>query len=251
MTPISFPGAKKVVTIGNATLVLGDAMAAVYGIQGQSPLVVTDPPYLLTSGGKNSGTMGGVFKAGGDYSNNGKLFCQTPSWPDIFHVLDNATQDRSHLYVMSNSKNLAPLLNAARDRSMHLHHVLVWDKGTVTPNRYHMAAVEFIAFLKKGRARTINNPGTQQIIRIKNPRNKSHPTQKPPQLMEVFIGNSSQPGDLVVDPYMGAGSTGVAALRLGRKFVGFEIDPVHFETACLAIRRHYVGSPCLLSESVA
>ena len=58
-----------------------------------------------------------------------------------------------------------------------------------------------------------------------------HPTQKPVQLMQHFVKIASNPGDLILDPFMGSGSTGVAALSLDRDFVGFEIDPSYVEIA--------------------
>jgi DNA modification methylase len=58
-----------------------------------------------------------------------------------------------------------------------------------------------------------------------------HPTQKPVALMAYLIERYTKPGDTVVDPYMGSGSTGVACVRTGRNFIGGEIDPTHYETA--------------------
>jgi DNA modification methylase len=63
--------------------------------------------------------------------------------------------------------------------------------------------------------------------------NRLHPTQKPVEVMEwCIIRARVTDGDVILDPYMGSGSTGVAAIRLGHKFVGIEIDLAHFDTAC-------------------
>jgi site-specific DNA-methyltransferase (adenine-specific) len=58
-----------------------------------------------------------------------------------------------------------------------------------------------------------------------------HPTQKPVELMAWLIERYTQPGDLVLDPYMGSGTTGVACVRTGRRFIGIEIDPTYFRIA--------------------
>jgi DNA modification methylase len=64
-----------------------------------------------------------------------------------------------------------------------------------------------------------------------------HETQKPPGLMDWCIrwtnpGTINQPTKIVLDPYMGSGTTGIAAVRLGRRFIGIEIEPKHFDVAC-------------------
>jgi len=58
-----------------------------------------------------------------------------------------------------------------------------------------------------------------------------HPAQKPEKLMAHIINSSTRPGDLILDPFMGSGTTGVAAVKLGRKFIGIEIDAGYFEIA--------------------
>ena len=60
-----------------------------------------------------------------------------------------------------------------------------------------------------------------------------HPTQKPVAVMAWVIQELGiRPGTLIADPYMGSGTTGIAALQLGCRFIGVEIDPEYFETAC-------------------
>jgi DNA modification methylase len=61
--------------------------------------------------------------------------------------------------------------------------------------------------------------------------NRQHPTQKPITLMESLIADFTDPGDLILDPFSGSGTTGVAAIRLGRRFIGWERDPKHAGTA--------------------
>ena len=63
----------------------------------------------------------------------------------------------------------------------------------------------------------------------------SHPTQKPLELSEYFLRTYSNELDLVLDPFMGSGTTGVACVKLGRKFIGIEIEPKYFDIACKRI----------------
>lgn len=65
--------------------------------------------------------------------------------------------------------------------------------------------------------------------------NASVPTQKPLALAESFVSDFTFPGETILDPFLGSGTTGVAALSQGRKFIGCEVDPRHFEIACRRI----------------
>jgi site-specific DNA-methyltransferase (adenine-specific)/modification methylase len=64
---------------------------------------------------------------------------------------------------------------------------------------------------------------------------KNHPTQKPLELMEWCILQLPQDARSILDPFMGSGTTGVAAVKLGRKFIGVEIEPKYFDIACRRI----------------
>ncbi|MDR2893020.1 MAG: site-specific DNA-methyltransferase [Deltaproteobacteria bacterium] len=64
-----------------------------------------------------------------------------------------------------------------------------------------------------------------------------HPTQKPLSLIQQFVADFSDFGDTILDPFMGSGTTGVAALNLGRKFIGTELDPKYFDIACRRIEQ--------------
>ena len=58
-----------------------------------------------------------------------------------------------------------------------------------------------------------------------------HPTQKPIALMDFFVEKLSNPGDLVLDPFMGSGSSGVSAIRNGRRFIGIELEETYYDIA--------------------
>ena len=73
--------------------------------------------------------------------------------------------------------------------------------------------------------------GTSNILKIPNIKNKLHPTEKPIELMKILIENSSNKNDIVLDCFMGSGSTGVACIETGRKFIGVEIDEKYFNIA--------------------
>jgi site-specific DNA-methyltransferase (adenine-specific) len=227
--------------VGDCRLLLGDAMAILPGLP-MVDLVVSDVPYALTTGGvsKSSKTMSGIF-ASHNYANDGQLIMATVPFPEMMAALHDVLVDDADCYVMSNDKNLRPILNAATDAGFGLHNVLVWDKVTPTANRWYMKNLEFTAYLWKGRAKTINDPSSKQLLRGGIEKEAGHPTEKPVALMEEYVRNSSAPGQVVLDPFMGSGTTGVACMRLGRKFIGIEIHEPFFDMAVARLRAAHAG----------
>jgi site-specific DNA-methyltransferase (adenine-specific) len=98
---------------------------------------------------------------------------------------------------------------------------------------------EYTLYLWKGRARTIRNPGSKQTFAAPRPdrSEKIHETQKPIALLDHYIRNSSEPGELVLDPFSGSAATLVAALRAGRRAIGIELDPNNYARAVERLTR--------------
>jgi DNA modification methylase len=229
-------------TIGDATLYLGDCRDVFISpdLEGiEADLLVSDPPYRLTSGGKSkhkTSMRGGSFDPE-NYNNDGEIVTCNISWDDVMIACALCLKADADAYVFANDKNLSKAFNASAEAGFSTHNVLIWDKVTPVPNRWYMKNVEFILYLWKGKAKTINDPSAKQLIRVPHKDETSHPTEKPVSLLEHYIRNSSQPGETVIDPFAGTGSTGVAALRAGRKFIGVEIEPEWFDVSCKRLER--------------
>lgn len=226
-----------VFTVGLATLINGDASDLAQHYAGRADLVVTDPPYRLTSGGKakkdgKHRVMGGVL--GPDaYDNSGSLM-EAPSWAEIAGVVRKIAGPDAEAYVMANDKNTFEAHAELIGAGWKFHNLLAWDKVHPTANRWYMKHLEFVLYLWVGKAKCLNNPGSKQLASMHAPRGegKFHKTQKPVDLMRHYVLNSSQPGDLVMDPYAGSATTLIAAANEGRRAVGFEKDPEIFRNAC-------------------
>lgn len=200
------------VTIGNATLYLGDAREIVATLP-KSDLGCTDPPYLVSKGGFASnlqleGGFGGWMK---DYGNQGDIVDCDIDFSEWLPLAFEALSERSQAYFMTNGRNLKAMQQAAEDAGFRFHTLLVWDKRAALPNKYYQNVTEFGLFMFKGKARTINDPGSKNLVSIFQRDVSTHPTEKPVELMRFWIGNSSRAGDQVLDPFMGSGTTGVAA----------------------------------------
>lgn len=195
-------------------------------------LIVTDPPYKTITGGNNNGKNS--IRPKGILSGNKKLFkyqkMEISTWiPDIYRVLKN----NSHCYIFTNLLNLKDMISEAERVGFRLHNLLVWEKNNCTPSQFYMKNCEYVLFLRKGKSRWINNIGGSKTAHFFNNiiGSKTHPCEKPVELLEFYIGNSSNENDIVFDPFMGTGNTGIAALRLNRKFIGVEIEKQYFDIA--------------------
>lgn len=216
-----------------------DALEGLSKLQENSvDLLVTDPPYIWnhSTGGLSTSSVitakwGGTqnLLAGGKTANINNSIKFKEWLPAVYRVLKNP----SHSYIFINDKNLEDILREAKKVGFKLHNVLVWRKNNKTPNNWYMKNCEFVAFFHKGKSFRINNNGSAQLLEFNNipGKKKLHPTQKPVELLKNLILNSSQPGQIVLDPFMGSGSTACAALETGRKFLGFENDPKFVEVA--------------------
>ena len=214
----------------NVKLYNDDCLNVLKGVDDNSiDLIVTDPPYEVITGGRNGGVKG---KPSGILTENKQLMKSIPKadlWlSECFRVM----KDGTHIYIMTNTLNLTNYLNIINGVGFKLHNLLVWNKNNTTPNRWYMKNCEYVIFARKGFAKSINNPSSQTVHNFDNIiGNKQHPTEKPVDLMKLYVENSSQVGDTVLDPFMGVGSTGVACKELNRNFIGVELDKQYFDIA--------------------
>ena len=222
--------------IGPVTLYLGDCLEVLPHLP-LADLCVTDPPYDLSSGGNATQVMGGLFSHA-EYDNSGKLM-DVVGWHEMGGPIFRALKPDADCYVMSNDKNLFAAHAGFTGAGFQFHNILTWDKVRATRNRWYMKNLEFTLYLWKGAAsiRGINDCGSKQSFQLNAKRTSGHPTEKPVALMAHYIENSSQPGDLVLDPFMGSGTTMLACIETGRRGVGIELNQEHFETACKRVQR--------------
>ena len=198
-------------------------------------LIVTDPPYPTTSRG-HAGNSGGMLQK--EINKKGKVFehnnidC-TEYAPEFYRVL----KDGSHCYVMTNHINLIKMLNVFTDCGFHFIKSLIWNKGNKIMGQYYMSQFEYILFFRKGYGKKINNCGTADILSVPNKKTKDtngkniHDTEKPVELMKILIENSTQKGDIVLDPFVGVGATALACIESERNYIGIELDEGYFNIA--------------------
>lgn len=194
----------------------GDCVKYLQGLEAESvDLVVVDPGYQSLEKWRAIGTTTRLKK---------RWFPIFPDslFPEFLQEIHRALKKNTHFYLFCDWTTLrlvAPLGEAA---GFKLWKPLIWDKMDMGTGYHYRTQHEFILFFEKGK-RALNSKSIPDVLRHKKIYNK-YPTQKPVSLLEVLIRQSSRKGQMVVDPQMGSGSTGVAALRLGRKFMGCDIS---------------------------
>ena len=205
-------------------------------------MIFTDPPYRVTSSG-SAGNSGGMLKT--KLFREGRVFKHNDIeiedyLPKFYKVL----KETGHCYIMTNHKNLIHFLKVIDEwedpdthEGFHFIKSLIWNKDNKIMGRFYMSQFEYILFLRKGAGKKINNCGTSDLISIPNKKTKDetgkniHDAEKPVDLCKILIENSSNPNEIVFDPFMGVGSCGIAAKQLGRKFIGIELDNSYYEIA--------------------
>lgn len=228
--------------IGPATLYLGDA----YQIRptlGFHDADVMDPPYLFNNSG------GGVYRAARGASDqivsegldrgfdhaivNPQLcgavviFCHNDQLGDLIPaIVEDELNDFDALLVADMFAALRPKFHRAA--------LLAWIKANPAPhrNKHYLADIEpYIHAWNRGFAPVGDHHDMHRWINAGSMPSKvyGHPTVKPDAVMDKIIRNVA--GESVCDPFMGTGSTGVAAIRAGKRFVGIEQNPAHFDTA--------------------
>jgi site-specific DNA-methyltransferase (adenine-specific) len=202
-------------------------------------LVVTDPPYKTITGGDSDGANSERPK--GMLGGNRKLFkhqnnIKISDWiPELYRVLKEGT----HCYIFTNVLNLNEMLNESQKAGFKLHNLLVWEKNNCTPSQFYMKNCEYVLFLRKGKAKWVNNIGGSKTVHKFNNiiGKKLHPTEKPVELLKYYILNSSNTNDLVFDPFIGSGSLAQACIEADRNFLGFEIDEEYYNIATNRINK--------------
>lgn len=197
-------------------------------------LVITDPPYKVTRRGigKRTNTGGMMLN---ELTSKGKIFKYNDIKPEeyipeLFRVLKEGT----HCYIMTNHVNLKSMLDVAIDCGFKFIKTLIWDKINKIMGQFYMSQFEYILFFRKGKAKRINNCGTSDILRIPNKKTKDengrnlHDTEKPVELAETLILNSSNEYDVTLDPFSGLGFVAKASKKNNRFSIGNELDPTYW-----------------------
>ena len=202
-------------------LAQGDAVSWLAALPSESiDLIVTDPPYESLEKHRAVGTTTRL-KHSKASSNDWFTIFPNARFPELFTQAYRVLRRDSHFYLYCDPETMFVAKPAAEQAGFKFWKPLIWDKRTIGMGYHYRARYECILFFEKGK-RKLNDLGVSDIIEVKRITG-GYPAEKPSAVSEVLIRQSTEPGQLVVDPFMGSGSVGVAAIRLDRSFRGNDL----------------------------
>jgi len=249
------------------SLLMGDALTLLEDFPDECvDMVFADPPYFLSNGGITcrSGRRVKVDKGGWDRSEGIEQdFRFQAAW---LAQCRRVLKPNGTIWVSGTRHNIFSVGFAMQRLGYKLLNDIVWYKRNPPPNlacRYFTHATETILWAARSeKSRYFFNyklmkkanlgKQMQSLWSILPPRNSEklfgkHPTQKPIELLERIVLASTQPGDLVLDPFSGSGTTGIAAARHGRRYIGIELNPDYLE---LSAQRYLAETHTHITEEV-
>lgn len=235
-------------TQANSWFINGDCLKEMISIpKGYIDMVLTDPPYELSKS-----------KGGGMMGKDGRKFMEQVNNADMVNGIDTLTfldtclslfetkQKFCGVFTCSN-KQLIEYITWAENNKLQ-YGVGVWNKTNPAPlcNHKYLGDVEYWVYIKGNKSKILGSYASKSMVYTSkiNKKDKdefNHPTCKPVDLMEKFLINHTVENSVVLDPFMGSGSTGVACKNLNRRFIGIELDETYFNTAQARINSVKVG----------
>lgn len=250
------------VVIGDATLYHGDCLEIMASLPAASvDMVLTDPPYghnnndgdLISNWEKALGLPAKAKSAPRPILNDGKE--ADPLFKSMLVQAERLLKTPGCCCCRCGGGGGPDPLFARwslwMDDVFKFKQAVVWDKGKIGMGWHYRRSYEFVLVAeKRGQGKAKWYDTTRKIENILRgcactpdrigkiiPRAAQHPTEKPVKLGEHFIRLHTQPGETVLDPFMGSAAFAEAAQKMGRKFIGIELDPEHFERACRRLER--------------
>lgn len=234
----------KEVRIEDCVLYLGDSRELT--APGDVAVVFTDPPYGMAYGG---GRAAGSTPKGARVKAHGEIVGDRTTGADLTALVRDALRTvpaAVETYVCFTWRTYGEFHRALVELGRTPDACLVWNKGSIGLGTARYRPQHEFVFYHGGGAwygdkaqSDVWDVARAHVGASGRSEGYEHPTQKPVPLVTKALLNSSRRGDLVYDPFMGSGTTGVACAQLGRRFVGCEIDPKYHDLARRRIEEAY------------
>lgn len=183
-------------------------------------LIITDPPYESLEKHRAIGTTTRL-KHSKASSNDWFEIFPNARFEELFTELYRVLKKNRHFYLFCDQETMFVAKPIAEAVGFRFWKPLIWDKQKIGMGYHYRARYELVLFFEKGK-RKLNNlsiPDVIQVPRIYN----GYPAEKPVAVSETLVMQSTDVDELVIDPFMGSGSVGVAALTQKRRFMGNDL----------------------------
>jgi site-specific DNA-methyltransferase (adenine-specific) len=211
---------------------------------GSVDLVITDPPYESLEKHRAVGTTTRL-KQSKASSNPWFQVFPNARFEELFAEIHRVLAANAHFYLYTDPETAFVAKPIAEKVGFKFWKPLVWDKRSIGMGYHYRSRYEMILFFEKGKRR-LADLGIADVIECPRVRG-GYPAEKPPRVSEVLIEQSTSAGQLVIDPFMGSASVGVAALNKGRRFAGNDIAPGSLALA----RQRLLGETPLAAAAAA
>jgi site-specific DNA-methyltransferase (adenine-specific) len=202
-------------------LTRGDAVAWLRTLPAASvDLAITDPPYESLEKHRAIGTTTRLKNSKASSNAWFEIFPNS-RFEELFVEIYRVLKKDSHFYLFCDPETMFVAKPIAEHVGFKFWKPLIWRKDRIGMGYHYRALYECVLFFEKGK-RKLNDLGISDVIDAKRIIN-GYPAEKPPEVSEVLIGQSTEPGQLVIDPFCGSGSVGVAAVRNRRAFEGNDL----------------------------
>lgn len=188
-------------------------------------LFITDPPYESLEKHRNIGTTTRLKESKASSNQWFSIFPNT-RFEELFVEIYRVLKKGSHFYLFCDQETMFAAKPIAEQVGFKFWKPIVWDKCTIGMGYHYRCRYEFILFFEKGK-RKLNDLSIPDVLEYKRVW-RGYPTEKPVDLLEVLIKQSSSKGEIVADSFFGSGSTLIAANNLSRKYLGCDVsDAAH------------------------
>lgn len=227
-----------------------DAVAWLASLRdGSVDLIITDPAYESLEKHRAVGTTTRLKRSKASSNDWFQIF-PNARFPELFREAYRVLKRHAHLYLFCDQETMFVAKPAGEAAGFRFWKPLIWDKQSIGMGYHYRSRYELVLFFEKGKRR-LSDLAVPDVISAPRVRG-GYPAEKPPAVAEVLIRQSSTPGELVVDPFVGSGSTGVAAVRLGRDFLGCDVCDEAITIADRRLREVGAGAaPSLLASARA
>ncbi|WP_417347436.1 DNA-methyltransferase [Ferrimonas sp.] len=204
------------------SIIQGDAVAWLTTLADASvDLIITDPPYESLEKHRKIGTTTRL-KVSKSSSNQWFKVFPNSRFEDLLRQVYRVLKKNSHFYLFCDQETMFVIKPIAEKIGFKFWKPIIWDKVSIGMGYHYRSRYECILFFEKGK-RKLNNLGIPDILEFKRVY-RGYPAEKPVELMQTLIEQSTCEGELVIDPFFGSGSVLVAAHNIGRAFSGSDIS---------------------------